>query len=245
MRSPPPTQPCRPAMADVLGDRGSDSTGAVIAQGHPYLQPPEAAAELETVVPEGKGLCLLVCPGLARSRRCSRRTRSPSCSGSRSEQRAAVDRYVQPLVRVEGQRIRALHAREQVTTVRVRGRGRAVGAVDVEPEVELPRRRSAIASSRSTAPVAVVPPVPTTQNGFETCATVLRYRFAQPVSIEWSGPSGSPSTRREAARRAPPPPLRSRSGPPRTRRPSAADDPASGSVLVRRAASRRPMRLAV
>ena len=85
------------------------------------------------------------------------------------EQHAACLGQVEPLVRVERDRVGSVEPGEQVPGRRRRRRGKAVGAVDVEPDTRS-AQTSASAPIGSTAPVSVVPAVATTATGTRPAA---------------------------------------------------------------------------
>ena len=124
--------------ADVLADGRREPVPAVEPQRRPQLERPEAAGELEPVVPEGEALRglggedahVVVGAGAERPR-----------SGRRVVQQegAAIDRRVQPLVCIDAQGVGAVQAGEQVAAGRVRRGGRAVGAIHVQPDARVGR----------------------------------------------------------------------------------------------------------
>ena len=94
------------------------------------------------------------------------RERLPMDLAPADQDAARVVLDVQPLVKVEGERIRPLDAGELRPQLRIEGRQRAEGAVDVQPQVlcggEVGERGEIV--DRAGAPV---PAVPITQNGLK------------------------------------------------------------------------------
>src|SRR5439155_27067781 len=102
------------------------------------------------------------------------------------ENRAALDGYRQPLVGIQGERIRARETDIAWRQVGVERADRAVRCVDMEPEPVL-AHTSAIASSGSIAPVPTVPALAPTQNGRGPAArSAATARRSAPTSMRAS-----------------------------------------------------------
>ena len=108
---------------------------SVVLEGEPQLERAEPAGELDRLVEEREALDGVVARRLHVFGAVGER--EPSDLGVAVEEDAAVERLVEPFVRVERDRVGLRHARE---LLRLRKCGRsAVGAVDVEPQTVPPR----------------------------------------------------------------------------------------------------------
>src|SRR6202011_5236529 len=115
-------------------DRRAEALDAVVPQREPDLEGAELARQLEPVVGEPR------CTGgraafRAREIRRVRRERVAVRALVAKEHAPDAGRCVQPLVRVEGERVGAFDAAHEVRVCRARRGERAEGAVDVQPEI--------------------------------------------------------------------------------------------------------------
>ncbi|HEY3010747.1 MAG TPA: hypothetical protein VGJ63_22180 [Micromonosporaceae bacterium] len=121
------------SLAQVLPDRGSERLEPVVPQRQPELERPEPTRRLQRLIEEGVRLDAVLAewldvPSLERER--------PSGGGRIAvQQHPAVQRLVEPLVRVERQRVGLVESGEGLGHGE-RGR-HAVRPVDVQPQVVL------------------------------------------------------------------------------------------------------------
>ena len=120
-------------MIEVGADRAAKRREAVIAQRQPELQCPETARELDRLIEEREGLDRIGSERLriiaAEGERPARRVLAPV------EEQPAVERLVEPLVRIEREGVRGGKSPERLRDGE--GREGAVGAVDMQPELLL------------------------------------------------------------------------------------------------------------
>ena len=169
---------CRRRSSAVAG-------GADLPQRQPDLQRAEAARVLRPVVDVVRRLLVEVVVRRVIGERGAQRFRI-------AHQRAAgFERRVEPLVRIDGDRVRAGSAPRRSSGASGTRRGEAaVRAIDVEPDAVLPAER-AISGSGSTAPVLTDPAVPTTRNGTSPAARSASIcRRSAATSIRWSASVG-------------------------------------------------------
>ena len=119
--------------AQVVLDRGDERVRAIGLEGHPRTEAAERVRHLDAL-PDGPDRAgersvadVLEILGLAREG-------GRECAGIAHEDAADGLRQVEPLVRVDRERVDAVEAREQRGARRRGRRGRAVGAVDVQPD---------------------------------------------------------------------------------------------------------------
>ena len=143
---------------DVVADAPCVGVAPVGEQRDPHLEGGEAAGELHAgeaeIVAALDELAVLMDVGRVDAEALGQP------AGVADQHAADGERHVQPLVRVERDRVGPLDPGEQRPQLGDQHRRRSVGAVDVEPEVlGLDRCRRAPPSG-SIEPVAVVPAVP-------------------------------------------------------------------------------------
>ena len=113
-----------------------------------------------------------------------------------NERAAGLERRVEPLVRIDRDRVGAAIAARSAGAPGRSRRERAVRAVDVEPESAASRQTRAISGSGSTAPVLTVPAVPTTRNGRWPAARSSRScRRSASTSMRCRASDGDPAER--------------------------------------------------
>ena len=122
----------QPRLAQVVLDRDAEGLGAVGAEREPELERPERAGVLERDVDHVAG-------ALVRDVRLLVGERLDQVVAVADEEHAARLRQVEPLVRVERDRVGAVEAGEEMAGRRRRGSGQPVGAVHVQPDAQ-PRR---------------------------------------------------------------------------------------------------------
>ena len=128
----------RPRQAHVVADHRAIAAGADLAQRQPHLQRAEAARVLRPVVDVVRDALVEVVV------RRMVGERGAQVLGVADQRAAGLERRVEPLVRIDGDRIGEADAGEIGRRVLGRGGEPAVGAVDVEPDAVLAadRRRS-------------------------------------------------------------------------------------------------------
>ena len=140
-------------------DRVAVRVGAVHGEREPQRQAARPPGELVRVVGRVPPVGLVV--DHVEVRRVLRVHRAGE-RGVAVEQRRAVERRVQPLVRVDHERVGVLDAGEPLAHARCEQRGAAVRRVDVHPDAALAAHRARRRRGRRRGPALVVPAVATT-----------------------------------------------------------------------------------
>ena len=120
----------QPSLPQVVLDRDPEGLGSVGAEREPELERPERAGILERDVDHVAG-------ALMRDVRLLVSERLDQVIAVADEEHATRLRQVEPLVRVEGDRVGAVEAGEEMAGRRRRGSGQPIGAVHVQPDAQL------------------------------------------------------------------------------------------------------------